>query len=168
MTRFRTALTACGLSLLLLAAATGCGGGDDKKEAAPPTSAQVSGPTTTLAPVDTRFTGQGSTEFCNLARTYTERFGKVDPKLSGTQLRTLTQEGLTALNQAAGAAPAEIKTDVQVIANVIRGLVAELDRVNYDYSKVSPDSLSKLQAPDFAASTQRFQAYMTNVCKITS
>lgn len=161
----RTTLVACGISLLVLA---GCGGGDDKKEASPTTSAQASGASTTLRPVETSFTGQGSAEFCNQARTFNDRFGKVGPNATVAQLRTSAREGLAAINQAVGVAPAEIKADVQVISTAFASIVADLEKVNFDFKKVTADTFTKFQAPEFGASTQRFQAYMTNVCKIPS
>ena len=151
-------LATCGLALLLL---PGCSSGD--KDAAPPTS-RPGDPATT---VDNRFTGQGSAEFCNLARTYNDRFTKIDARATPAQLRTAAREGQAAIAQAVNAAPAEIKPDVQVISTAFGSVLDELEKVNFDASKLTLTAFAKLQAPEFATSTQRFQAYAANVCKIT-
>lgn len=158
-------LAACALALLVMA---GCSGGDDDESAsdttAPPAAA---GPTTTVRPVDTSFTGQNSTQFCTLARTYTERFGGVSANPTPAQLRTLTREGQTAITQAVNAAPAEIKTDVEVISRGFNTLVTELEKVNYEAARLPPAAFGALSAPEFTQSTTRFQSYIRTVCGIT-
>ena len=163
--RIRSTLAACGLALLVLA---GCSSGDDDNDAAPAASTAPAGPTTTALPADPNFTGQGSTEFCNLARTYTERSANVgNPATSSpAQLRALANEGRTAITQAADAAPPEIKADVQLIATTFTNLIAELEKVNYDGTKLTQAAFAPLQTPEFGRASQRFQAYNRDVCKI--
>ena len=165
VTHMRRTLAACGLALLVLA---GCSGGDDDTATPAPstTVAAAGGPTTSLRTVDTNFTGQGSAEFCNLARTYTERSSQLGPNATPAQLRTVAREGQTAINQALNAAPAEIKNDVQVIATAFGGLLTDLETANYDVTRVAPASFARLQAPEFATASQRFQAYVRNVCRV--
>ena len=166
MTRIRSTLVACGLALLVL---TGCSSGDDDEDAAPAASTAPAGPTTTLRAVDTTFTGQGSGEFCTLARTYTERFANVGNPGSSSpaQLRTLANEGRTAITQAANVAPPEIKADLQLIATTFTNLLAELEKANFDATKVAPTAFAPLQTPEFGRASQRFQAYSRDVCKIS-
>ncbi len=160
----RSAVAACGIVIVLL---TGCSRDSDKENnQASPTPTSAPGPSTTARPVDTSFTGRNSDQFCALSKTYTDRFTNVGPGSTPDQLRTATQEGRAAINQAAAAAPPEIKPDVQVIANVFTGLFTELVRVNFDISKLSPASLGSLQAPEFQSSTTRFQAYLRTVCGV--
>lgn len=157
----RRTLAACGVALLVLA---GCsGGGDD--EAAPTTSTPA--PTTTVRPVDTSFTGQNSAEFCGLARTYNERFAGVGPNATPAQLRTLAREAQTAISQAINAAPAEIKPDVEVIARTFGTLLTELEKVNFEVTRLPPTAVQALQAPEFAQATTRFQAYSRAVCGVS-
>ena len=165
MTRIRSTLVACGLALLVL---TGCSGGGDDKDAAPAASTAPAGPTTTAPPADPKFTGQGSAEFCNLARTYTERFaGVANPASTPAQLRSIANEGRTAIAQAANTAPPEIKDDVQLISTTFTALLAELEKVNYDFSKITPAVFAPLQTPEFGRASQRFGAYSRDVCKIS-
>ena len=166
MALIRRTLAACGVALLVLA---GCsGGGDD--DAAPTTSAAGSaatGPTTTMRPVDTSFTGQNSAEFCALAKTYNERFTSVGSNPTPAQLRTVAREGQTAINQAVSAAPAEIKRDVEVIANTFTTLLSELEKVNFEAARMPPAALQPMQAPEFQQSTTRFQAYIRTFCGVS-
>ena len=164
MTRIRTTLAICGLAAALLSS---CSSGGDKKEASPTTTAGSGGPATTVGPVDTSFTGENSAEFCALAKTYNDRAGTVGPGSTPAQIRTGAQEGLTAINDAVSAAPAEIKPDVEVVAGAFGTMVAELEKVGFDTTKAPPSAFTPLQAPEFQASTARFQAYMTQVCGIT-
>lgn len=78
------------------------------------------------------------------------------------------REGLAAINQTIAVAPAEITGDVQVISTAFASIVADLEKVNFDFNKVTLETFSKFQAPEFGASTQRFTAYRTNVCRIPS
>ena len=160
----RRTLAACGVALLVLA---GCSGGDDDDDAAAPTTAApASGPTTTVRPVDTSFTGQNSAQFCALARTYIERFRGVNPNATPAELRTITREGQAAITQAVSSAPAEIKPDVEVLARTFGGLITELERVNFEAARLPPAALQSLSAPEFQQSTTRFQAYIRSVCGI--
>lgn len=164
VTTIRRTLAVCGVALAIL---SGCsGGGDDK--AAPATSApEATAAPTTVRPVDTSFTGQNSSQFCTLAKTYNERFTSVSANPTPAQLRTVAKEGQTAINQAVTAAPAEIKKDVEVIASAFGALLTELEKVNYDAAKLPPAALGQLSAPEFASATTRFQAYLKNVCKVS-
>jgi len=145
-------------------ALTSCSGGGDDDEASP-TTVPAAGPTTTVS-VPTSFTGQDSTQFCTLARTYNERFTNVGANPTPAQLRTATREGQTAITQALNAAPAEIKGDVQRLANAFNGFLTELEKVNFEASRLPPTALAQLSTPEFQASTTRFQAYTRTVCKI--
>ena len=166
MWTLRKTLGACGVILALLA---GCSGGDDKDTASnssvPPSTSVA--PATTVRPVDTSFTGQNSAQFCTLAKTYTDRFSSVGANATPAQLRTLAREGQTAITQAVNAAPAEIKRDVELLATTFNGLIAELEKVNFEVARVPPAALSQLSTPEFQTSTTRFQTYIRSVCGIT-
>ena len=166
VTRTRRTLAACGVALLVM---TGCSGGGDEDDAAsnttaPPASA---GPTTTVLSTNTSFTGQNSAQFCGLARTFNERFGRVSSTPTAAELRTLTREGQTAITQAVNAAPAEIKRDVELIATSFGGLLTELEKVNFEAARLPPAALQSLSAPEFTQAATRFQAYLRSVCGVT-
>jgi len=145
----------------------GCNGGGGGDEAASTTSVPGPRPTTTVRPVDTSFTGQDSAGFCGLARAYDERSTALGSSPTPEQLRTAVQEGQAAISQAVGSAPAEIKSDVEVLAAAFGTVVKELETANFDARGVSPAAFQQMQAPEFQAATTRFQAYMRNVCGVT-
>lgn len=162
MARTRISLLACGLALILL---TACSGGGDNDDAAPTTTA----PAVTAAPAHTpapTFSGQGSAQFCGLAKTYNERFTSVGPNATPAQLRTVAREGQTAITEAVRTAPAEIKADIEVLVRTFTTLLTELEKVNFEIARLQPAALQSLSAPDFQASTVRFQAYLRDVCKV--
>ncbi|MGI8984325.1 MAG: hypothetical protein ACR2HM_07305 [Acidimicrobiales bacterium] len=162
MPRTRKLWAAAAVALLVMA---GCSRGDDNDDAASNTTTPAAaGPTTTARPVDTSFTGQGSAQFCALSRTFNERFGSVSASPTAAQLRTLTREGQAAITEAVTKAPAEIKADVQVIAATYNGLVAELEKVNFEATRLPPAALGALSAPEFTRATTRFQTYTRTVC----
>jgi len=140
--------------------ASSCSGGDDN-------AAPGSGASTTVRPVGTSFTGQNNARFCALARTYSERSTGVNKATTPEQLRAGVQESRTAISQVASTAPAEIKADAQTLANAFTTLFTELEKANFDPTKVSLTAFAPLQAPDFAQSTTRFQAYLRTVCGIS-
>src|SRR4051794_32928167 len=107
--RTRKAPRALAVSAGVLLLLAGCSGGGQKKVAAPASTPASTGPTTTIRPVDTGFTGQNSASFCASARTYNDRFTKVSTTPSPEELRTVAREGQAAISQAVGLAPPEIK-----------------------------------------------------------
>lgn len=157
-------LAACSLALVVMA---GCSGGDDDDAASPTTVAAAPGPTTTVLSTNTSFTGANSAQFCGLARTYNERFSKVSATPTPAELRAVTREGQTAITQAVNAAPAEIKKDVEVISAAFNGLLAELEKVNFDVTKLPPTAFGTLSTPEFTQATTRFNSYVRTVCGVT-
>jgi hypothetical protein len=156
-------LAACSLALVVMA---GCSGGDDD-DAASPTTVAAPEPTTTVQSTNTSFTGQGSAQFCGLARTYNERFSNVSASPTPAELRTVTREGQTAITQAVNAAPAEIKKDVEVISTAFNGLLAELEKVNFEVARLPPTAFGSLSSPEFTQATTRFNSYVRTVCGVT-
>src|SRR5215210_5642094 len=115
------------LGLAAVLGLTGCGGGGDDDDAAP---AQ-----TTAAPVTTALVGndQAGTPFCGLARTYSEKFSTLlavanDP----AKLKAATTDAETAIRQAQAQAPAEIKSDVGVVAATAKDVLNALQKNNFD------------------------------------
>ncbi len=146
------------LSLVAVLGLAGCGGGGDD-DAAP---AQ-----TTAAPSTTAAVGndQAGTPFCGLARTYTEKFSTLlavanDP----TKLRAATTDAEAAIRQAQTTAPAEIKSDVGVVANTAKDVLAALQKNNFDLSR-TPE-VAKLQEPGFQAALASMNRYARAHCGV--
>lgn len=149
-----------------MAGCSSSSGGDKAASTTAPPSSVASGPTTTVRPVDTSFSGANSALFCGLARTYNERFSKASANPTPAELRTVSREGQTAITQAVNAAPPEIKKDVEVIAAAFGSLLVELEKVNFEAAQLTPSALGSLSTPEFGQATTRFQAYVRNVCGV--
>ena len=137
---------------------TGCGGGDDDDAAPAPTTAAPS--TTALVGND-----QAGTPFCGLARTYTEKFSTLlavanDP----VKLRAATTDAEAAIRQAQSQAPAEIKSDVTLVATTAGQVLAALQKNSFDLSK-TPE-VSKLQEPAFQTSLANLNRYSRAHCGV--
>lgn len=148
------------MALVLLLAACG---GDGEDAAATSTVATTTAPTTT-EPVPV--TGPGAA-FCELARGYSERLAKLIPSLGdpGT-LRQLLADSGPIIQQAEAAAPPDIKPDVTLLANSSRELLVLLERVDFDFTKVPPAEVSRIQTPEVQAAGQRLAAYTRDVCRV--
>ncbi len=152
------------VGLVAVLGLTGCGGGGDDDEAAPTTTA----PPATTAPPTTPAVGsdQAGTPFCQLARTYSERYAMLltvvnDP----VKLREVVTEAESAIRQAQAAAPAEIRADVRVVASTATEVVAALRRNNFDLGR-TPEAITKLQEPGFQTAVANVNRYGRAHCGI--
>jgi hypothetical protein len=182
------ALTAAAaLSVLLIA---GCGG-DNKSVTA--TSASGSGTATTAAASATAtttattkgsgadsgstttpsFSGDSNNDFCRKARDLES--SNIGSALSGEgDLKTTLQTAKKALDDLKSTAPAEIRADVNTLANAFDKLDQFYAQYGYDQQKVlaaaqkDPTVLqqasSALTDSDFEAAASRLTAYGTQVC----
>ena len=64
-------------------------------------------------------------------------------------------------------APAEIKGDVQIVADGFNALVSALEPVNYDFTRLTPDLIARFMSADFTAASTRVAAYSRNVCGVS-
>ncbi len=147
------------IGLAAALALAGCGGGGDDDDAAPAS--------TTVAPSTTALIGndQAGTPFCGLARTYTEKFSTIlasanDP----ARLRAVTTDAEAAIRQAQATAPAEIKSDVTVVATTARQVLNALQKNNFDLAGTS--EITKLQEPAFQTSLANMNRYARAHCGV--
>jgi hypothetical protein len=63
-------------------------------------------------------------------------------------------------------APAALKGDVQTIATADNALVAALDKVNYDFTKLDPTFATSFDTPAFEAAVTNVDNYLEQVCGI--
>ncbi len=156
---WRADLTLLVVGIVAVVALAACGGSDKKA-----TTTTIS-PLTTTKSIDTNFTGAGSAEFCDLAKTLnTDISGATGG--STAQLKADLEKADAAIHRAVDIAPAEIKPDVKVIADSFTTAVTAIAGANYDLTKVPPAALATFQTPEFSNSAARLQAYMTDVCKV--
>ena len=155
------------LTLLFVAVMlTACGGGKSGGSASPTTAGTgVSSGTPGTQPVDTRFSGEGSADYCKLARSYQEASSKVGQGASA-DLRQLFQDAARDIQAAVAVAPTEIKPDVTLVAQGFSALVTALNNANYDFTKLAPDLIVRFQSQEFMAASTRVGAYAKNVCGI--
>jgi hypothetical protein len=148
-----------GIALSAVLVLTGCGG-DDSDETAPTTP-----PTTSAAATTPTFSGSGSGQFCELVMTYSDRVSGLSRATSTpAQVRQLAGELGSAIQQAVAVAPAEIRSDVSLVAAAANDFLAGLQRAGYDMNRLPSESLQRFQAPDVQAATQRLTAYGQSVC----
>jgi len=176
MGRYLVRRVAAGVVALLLAGAgAGCSSGGSSGGGGAASGAADQGPTTTVAsagsaatqPVDTTFTGKGSGEYCKLAKTYADAQSKLGPTNTTPDLRQLFQDAARDIKAAVAVAPAEIKNDVQVVADGFNALVTSLASVNYDFTRLTPDLIARFQSKEFMDASTRVAAYSRTVCGVS-
>jgi hypothetical protein len=116
--------------------------------------------------VDTTFTGKGSAQYCQLAKTYAQATAKIGPGATA-DLRQLFDSAATDIKAAVAVAPAEIKPDVQTVAAGFSDLVTALDNANYNFTALPSTLIARYMAADFVAASTRVAAYARQVCGIT-
>lgn len=157
---------ALSLAMTAVLGLTACSGGSSGKSpaASAPTTAPAGSASST---VDTAFTGQGSTQFCTLLRALNDNTDRVAPSLTDPNaLRQALLNVQIGIRQASSLAPAEIRPDIDLLSGVYADVVAALEQVNFDFTKISPAALSRLSAPEMQTAATRVQAYSANVCKV--
>ena len=121
---------------------------------------------TTTVPTTTSTTLAGG-EFCEIARAYYDKVLKLAPSLGDPQtLRALTEETGPVLEQFEATAPREIAPDVRLLAANFRQLQAELEAVGFEYGRLPPGTVQRIQTPESAAAATRLQAYTREVCGV--
>ena len=147
--------------LIAFLALAGC----SKSKDAASTTTTVPAVTSTTRTVDTRFTGEGSAEFCQFIAAFAASQQDVSATASPVSLEAAFRDSLNAIDQAVGVAPAEIKPDVVKIYDTFKAVQTAAADVGYQVTKMSAASLGTLQDEQFLDSVTRMQAYLTNVCK---
>ena len=168
MGRYAVRLLAAGIVALTLVACSGDdGGGKGAGATAAASTTVATAANTPPQPVDTAFTGAGSAEYCKLARTYADAQGKLNPSNTTPDLRQLFRDAARDIKAAVAVAPAEIKGDVQIVADGFNALVSALEPVNYDFTRLTPDLIARFMSADFTAASTRVAAYSRNVCGVS-
>ncbi len=136
------------LALVCVVGLAGCG--DDDDEAASPTET-----TAVTAPATP---GRGG-RFCELLRSYNDKYNRTRNVTEPEQLRDLLRTARTDVNEAQEVAPPEIKGDSEIVARVIDEYVQELEKVDFQTSRIPASMVQRLLSPDFLAAAQRIEAY---------
>ena len=147
------------MGLVAVVGLAACGGGGDDDAAPPPTSSST---------VPTAVVGndRAGTPFCQLARTYTEKFAALLPAASDpARLRAATTDAEAAIRQAKATAPAEIRADVNVVANTAGEALSALQKKNFVLAD-APDAVTKLQEPAFQTAVGNLNRYARAHCGV--
>jgi hypothetical protein len=102
------------------------------------------------------------TDFCQIARALQE----TSSSSSGAEESpgAFYKRAAEAADQLVKAAPAEIKGDVEIVAQGLKKLNEQLEKVGYDVSKLSPEATQFSSDPAFAAASERVTRYITDQC----
>ena len=138
---------------LLAVLGVACGGGND--EAA------------TTVPTTTTSTTLAGGEFCNVVRSYNDKIVGLGPSLGDPErLRTLLRETGPVIDQVEATAPPDIAPDVRLLAAASRRLLTELEAVDFEFSRLPPGTVERIQTPESQAAAVRLQTYTREVCGV--
>ena len=157
-----------GTAGVLALTVAGCGGGSASPAAQPKpagaaaTSSSQGSAITKAAAV--KATGGG--DFCKaIAASISHPPAPADTdKAIADQVALIRKEE----QQAVHLAPASIKSDVVLLLMASDKVWTALDKVHYDYAKLTPADMAALADPATVAAEHRLTAYMTNTCGITA
>jgi cell division protein ZapA (FtsZ GTPase activity inhibitor) len=156
-----------GLGLVAVLGLTACGGGSGDKKATPTTTTT---PTTVPAPTTTVLSGndQAGTRFCQLLKTYKERFDNLLPSVNDpAKLKAATSDVDTAIRDLKDSAPAQVKPDVTTVAATVSDVVTALKKANYVFANTEPAQVAKLSDQNFQNSVDRLTAYGQAHCGLS-
>ena len=138
------------LAVVFVVGLAGCGGDDDSEESS-------STPTTATA------SARGG-RFCELLRSYSDRFARTRSVSEPGQLRDLLQDARSDIKEAREVAPLEIKADAENVARVFDEYVTALEKVDYMVTRVPIEVAQRVSSPEFLAGAQRIEAYARANC----
>ncbi|HEX2275242.1 MAG TPA: hypothetical protein VHG90_15345 [Acidimicrobiales bacterium] len=139
------------VALVCVAGLVGCGD-DDEETASTATTTPTPATTAPATP------GKGG-RFCELLRSYNDQYNRTRNVTEPGQLRDLLRNIRSDLREAQEVAPPEIKGDVDLVARVMQEYVDELERVDFQTSRIPPQMVQRLLSPEFLSAAQRIEAY---------
>ena len=102
--------------------------------------------------------------FCPAWRTLDSRLKGVDAQAGPTQLRASVAAARAAFDPALGAAPGQVRGDVQVVTDSYGRLFAALDQAGYDGSRVSLGAIQGFSPSVVNAAAARVASYAAADC----
>ena len=166
-------MRAAALALLLVLGACSDGGsGGSSESGAPVTTAAAGAGASTGAGAGgaTVVTTAPGADYCGLARSYARAFERFGQPGSSSDIRGYYRDATAAMTQALAVAPAELRPDLQVVSETLQALVAGLEAINYDFSRVPslpPELITRLMSRQFVESSTRVAAYSRTNCGIS-
>jgi len=150
----RLVSAACLVTILALG---GCSDSDNDDAAG--TTSTTGARATSSLPVDTRFTGEGSAEFCRFLNTFNEGMGT-----GGTAPGVDYQAALEALDQMVAVAPDDLKANLVTLSDGLQALVTAASAPGFNPNTLDPAVVTVITSPDFSGSLGRLDAYYTKYC----
>ena len=148
----RRSLVALALSLMCAASLAACGGDDDEESTS-----------TTAAPATTTVVARGG-RFCELLRSYNDRFNRTRNVKDPGELRDLLRDARSDAEEAQAVAPPEIKRDSEIVAQVVDEYVEALEKVDFNVGRVPVEVAQRVASSEFLGAAARIQAYMGTNC----
>jgi len=172
------AMTAAAFALVLGLAACGSSSGSDSEKKTTTTEATGTKGTddaeTTTTEADdggddptTTVVATGGGEFCDDLADFINDSSEsdidvTDPEAYKKAIEESTEKGKELLSKA----PGELDDSVETILDAQDQLIAELEKVNYDFMKLPPDALNSMGTPEVEAAGKKLDAYVTDTCGI--
>ncbi|HEX2042637.1 MAG TPA: hypothetical protein VHF24_08360 [Acidimicrobiales bacterium] len=137
------------VALVCVVGLVGCGDDDEEEAATTETTTATTAPATP---------GRGG-RFCELLRSYEDKYNRTRNVSEPEQLRDLVRSLPDDLEEAQEVAPLEVRGDVELVAQVIDEYVRELEKVDFQTNRIPAGMVQRLLSSDFLAAAQRLQAY---------
>ncbi|MGH9225641.1 MAG: hypothetical protein ACRD2W_18070 [Acidimicrobiales bacterium] len=150
-------------ALVLLAGLGACSDGRGS-ESSSPTTAPLPGATTAVGGIPAP-----AADYCGLARLYAKAFERFGQPGTSLELRSYYRDATAAMDQALPLAPAEIRSDLPVVADGLKALVAGLEGIGYDFSRVSslpPNLIARMMSQQLIQASTKVATYSRDTCGI--
>jgi hypothetical protein len=141
------------LALVCVVGLVGCGD-DDEESATTDTTTASTAPATP---------GRGG-RFCELLLSYTDKYNRTRNVSDPEQLRDLLRTARTDVKEAQDVAPPDVKVESEIVAKVIDEYVEELEKVDFQTSRIPVATVQRLLSSDFLTAAQRIQEYGRTNC----
>lgn len=171
------AMTVSALALVVGLAACGSSSGSDSEKDTTTTEASGGSDSSTTKPDDdtsttdedatTTVVATGGGDFCKDLADYINDVSAsdidvTDPDAYKQAIEESTKQGKEVLSNA----PDELSGAVETILDAQDELIAALKKVDYDYTKLSPDAFDAMSSPDVQDAGDEVDAYITDTCGI--
>lgn len=166
-------LTIAALALVVgLAACGSSSSGGEKKTTTTAASGSKDGGSTTTADggdddASTTVVATGGGEFCDdlaafMNDTSSSDIDVSDPEAYKKAIEDSTKKGKELLSNA----PDELDEPVGILLDAQEQLISELEKVDFDYTKLSPDAFGVMSTPEVTEAGEKLDAYVTDTCGI--
>lgn len=110
----------------------------------------------------------GGNPFCETSGAFDEGLAQIDPAVGDpARLEEALARANEEVEEATRSAPEEIRPDTVVLADAFQDLISALERVDYEFTQLSLESLASLDSPEVQAAQQRLDTYRIETCNPT-